>query len=72
MVERTLPPGTVWTYAPGDPDDLAATILAVVDDAGTRDRQVRRAGEAIAALSWEREAPGYLALVERLIAGRAA
>jgi len=72
MVERTFGPGTVWTYTPGDVDHLAATILSVVDDAPARQAGVRRAGDQIAELAWERESPVYVDLVDRLTAGRPA
>ena len=67
MVETTFPAGTVATYAPGDPAELAAAILAFADDPIAREAAVARTAEIVEAGSWEREAAGYRALVERLI-----
>ena len=69
MVERTFGPGTVWTYAPGDPDELAGAILTVVDDAPARRAAVARTSAVVAETAWEHESRAYVALVERLIAG---
>ncbi len=70
MVERTFPAGTVATYPPGDADGMAEAILSFVDDDVARDAAVARTAVIVEAGSWEREALGYLELVERLIAGR--
>jgi glycosyltransferase involved in cell wall biosynthesis len=67
MVEATFPPGTVATYTPGDPSEMANAILALVDDAAARDAAVAHTAEIVRAGSWEQESTGYLALVERLI-----
>jgi glycosyltransferase involved in cell wall biosynthesis len=69
MVERTFGPGTVWTYAPGDADDLAAAILAVVEDAPAREAAVALTRETVTDHAWEREAVTYVAIVDRLIGG---
>ena len=67
MVERTFPPGSVATYDPGDPASMAAAILSIVDDAdGPRGRGRADAGDRPGVGSWEREAVGYIALVDRL------
>ncbi|MDP9481712.1 MAG: glycosyltransferase family 4 protein [Chloroflexota bacterium] len=66
LVERTFGEGTVWTYEPGDADDLAQTIATVVDDAADRKRRVTRTAKRIGELAWEREVGRYLALVESL------
>jgi glycosyltransferase involved in cell wall biosynthesis len=67
MVERTFPAGTVATYTPGDPEALATAVLTFVDDPIAREAAVARTAEIVRAGSWEHEAVGYLALVERLI-----
>ena len=67
MIERTFPPGTVAAYPPGDSAAMAQAILALVDDPAAREASVARTAEIVDAGSWEREATGYLALVQRLI-----
>ena len=71
MVEATFPPGTAATYAAGDPDDLAAAILRLVDDArGARGRNRGGRAAIVADLSWERVSVGYLDLVQALARDR--
>ena len=72
MVEATFPPGTVATYAPGDAVELAAAIVAFADDSSAREAAVARTAAIVAAGSWEHEAAGYRALVDRLIDRRSA
>jgi glycosyltransferase involved in cell wall biosynthesis len=67
MVERTFQNDEVWTYEPGNPVDLAATILRVADDAAGRDAAVGRAAERVAELAWEEESRHYLAIVDGLV-----
>ncbi len=67
MIERTFPPGTVAAYPPGDSAAMADAILALVDDPIAREASVARTAEIVDVGSWEREATGYLALVQRLI-----
>ena len=69
MVERTFPPGTVATYEPGDPEAMADAILAFADDPVAREAAVAATAQIVRTGSWEHESKGYLALVERLIAG---
>ncbi len=69
MVEATFPAGTVATYTPGDPAAMADAILAFADDPIAREAAVAHTAEIVKAGSWEHEAMGYLALVERLIRG---
>jgi glycosyltransferase involved in cell wall biosynthesis len=69
LVERTFPPGTVATYAPGDPDAMASAILRLVDDAPARDAAVARTTKRVRDLAWERESERYIALVDRLAGG---
>ncbi len=57
-------------YAPDDPADLARAILRVVDDAAWRAAAVERAAARARDLSWDVEAPRYLALVEGLARDR--
>jgi glycosyltransferase involved in cell wall biosynthesis len=70
MVEATFPPGTVATYTPGDPTEMAAAILTFADDPIAREAAVAGTAEIVRAGSWEREAEGYLSLVDRLIVRR--
>jgi glycosyltransferase involved in cell wall biosynthesis len=70
LVERTFPPGSVTTYAPGDPASLARALLAIVDDRQARDAAVARTSERIRELSWEHEADRLAALVERVAPDR--
>ncbi|MEO8468661.1 MAG: glycosyltransferase family 4 protein [Chloroflexota bacterium] len=70
LVERTFPNGAVATYEPGNADDLADAILRAVDEPVARSKAVERAAEIVAQLSWERDAPPYLALLERFARGR--
>jgi len=57
-------------YAPDDPASLAGAILRVVDDGAARDAAVARATLTANGLAWDREAPGYVALVEALLRDR--
>jgi len=66
MVEKTFAPGTVWAYEPGDALALATAIEAIVDDPLAREACVERTAAIVAGAAWEREAVGYLALVESL------
>jgi glycosyltransferase involved in cell wall biosynthesis len=65
LVERTFPAGTVAAYAPGDADDLAARILALVDEPVAREAAVAASADLVSTMSWERDATGYIALLER-------
>jgi glycosyltransferase involved in cell wall biosynthesis len=53
-------------YRPGDVDDFVSVIRRLVDDPAERERVVTIARERSLALSWDREAPGYVAIVEGL------
>jgi glycosyltransferase involved in cell wall biosynthesis len=64
MVVTTFPAGTVMTYEPGDARALAATIVALVDDAAARDAAVAATAAIVTERAWERESEAYLALVE--------
>ena len=70
MVERTFGDDVV-TYEPGDADDLARAIRRIVDDPPEREARVARALDRVRGLSWDVESVRYLALVDRLTAGRA-
>ncbi len=70
LVERTFPDGAVATYEPGNAEDLTDAILRAVDDPAARSEAVDRAAAIVAELSWERDAPPYLALLERFARGR--
>ncbi|HEV7810339.1 MAG TPA: glycosyltransferase family 4 protein, partial [Candidatus Limnocylindrales bacterium] len=66
MVEATFPPGTVWTYEPGDAASLASAIESVLDDPAARERAVSATTAVVRERSWEREVPRYLDLIDRL------
>lgn len=70
MVAATFPPDTVATYEPGDPRAMVAAIVGLVDDPGVRETAVRGAAELVRVAAWERESERYLAVVDRLVAGR--
>ena len=53
-------------YESGDPASLAAAILRIVDDPERRDAGARAAAERARELSWDREAPAYVALVDAI------
>jgi glycosyltransferase involved in cell wall biosynthesis len=70
LVERTFPAGSVSVYEPGDPDALAAALLAIVDDPPGREAAVALTSVRIGELSWEHEADRLAALIERLAPDR--
>ncbi len=57
-------------YEPDDPADLARAILRIVDEPAWRATAVARARERARELSWDAEAPRYVALVEGLARDR--
>jgi glycosyltransferase involved in cell wall biosynthesis len=57
------------TYEPGDPADLAAALLRIVDEPDVREARVARALARVRDRGWERESVRYLDLVERLAVG---
>jgi len=59
-------PMLAW-YEPGDVDSLVAAILRLVDDPVGRDAGAVAAGARARELSWDREAPAYVALVESIV-----
>jgi glycosyltransferase involved in cell wall biosynthesis len=69
LVEETFR-GSVRTYDPGDPEDLARTVEHLVDDAPAREDARTQAGQIVRELAWERESERYVALVDRLARGR--
>jgi glycosyltransferase involved in cell wall biosynthesis len=69
MVEATFPKGTVATYTPGDATEMADAIIDFADHPVRRKAAVVETAKIVEAGSWEREAEGYLALVERLARG---
>jgi glycosyltransferase involved in cell wall biosynthesis len=68
MVEATFAKGTVATYTPGDPTEMANAVIDYADHPVRRKAAVAKTAEIVKAGSWEHESTGYLALVERLIA----
>jgi len=56
-------------YEPGDAGSLAAAILRLVDDPAARDAGALAAAERARELSWDREAPAYVELVESVARG---
>jgi len=70
LVTHTFPDDTVATYAPGDPDDLAAQVLRLIDDPAARQAAVERAAALVAGMAWEHDAVAYLALLEGFMRGR--
>ena len=70
LIERTFPAGAVATYRPGDPADLAAVVLRLVDEPERRTAGVALARARIAELSWDHEADRLMALGDRLAGDR--
>ncbi len=65
-VERYFGPDALAYFAPGDPSSLAAAVRRLVDDSSLREAAVAAASERVRALSWEREAERYVALIRGL------
>jgi glycosyltransferase involved in cell wall biosynthesis len=63
MVERVFGDDVV-TYEPGDPTDLAAVLLRLVDEPGVRETRVTSALARVRDLAWEHESTRYLELIE--------
>jgi glycosyltransferase involved in cell wall biosynthesis len=59
-------PGDVAWYAPGDDASFATAILRLVDDADFRTAAASAAQARAAELSWDREAPFYVAIIRAL------
>lgn len=70
LVAAAFPAGTVATYEPGDPGDLAGRILDLVDDRGRRAAAIDGAAAVVAGMAWEQDAIDYLALLDRFARGR--
>jgi glycosyltransferase involved in cell wall biosynthesis len=70
LIERTFPTGGVATYRPGDPADLGATLLRLVDDPAGREAGIALARARIGELAWDREADRLMDLVDRLAGDR--
>jgi glycosyltransferase involved in cell wall biosynthesis len=69
-LERYLGPDTIVTYESGDWRDLAGALVHLVEDPAARSERVARTLITVRGLAWERQAEGYVALVERLARGR--
>jgi glycosyltransferase involved in cell wall biosynthesis len=67
LVERTFPPGTVWTYEAGASSSMAEAIVDVAGDDGRRVAAVTATLAIVRAGSWEHEAARFVALVESLL-----
>ena len=65
-VERYFAPDTLAVYEPGDPESLAASILALVDHPADRLARIDRTGRRVDELSWTRQAEAFKAVVVRL------
>ena len=65
--EHFDPPMLAW-YESGSVASMAAAILRLVDDPAARESGARLAGDRARELSWDREAPEYVALVEEVAA----
>ncbi len=70
MVERTFPPDTIATYAPGDAGSMAAAILGLIDDEPARRAALDRTFAIVKATAWETEARRYVDLIDRLSGDR--
>lgn len=57
---------TLWTYEPGDPASLAATLAALADDPVERERRAAAAAERTRELAWDRQVAAYLRVLDRL------
>jgi glycosyltransferase involved in cell wall biosynthesis len=66
-VERYFPADTLATYEPGDAEDLARTVLALVDDSAARESRIEATCRRVDELSWARQARSYIAVVERMV-----
>ena len=65
-VERYFGEETLAYFEPGDPVSLAAAVTRLVAEPAGRAAAIEAAGERVRALSWEREAERYVALVQEL------
>jgi glycosyltransferase involved in cell wall biosynthesis len=63
---RYFPEDHLPYYRPGDLDDFMAVLVRLIDDPVERETRVGRARERSIALSWDNEAPQYIALLEGL------
>jgi len=70
-VERYFAPNTIATYEPGHAGDLAAAILALVDEPAARAARVAATSARVDELSWSRQARSYLDVVDRMVARKA-
>jgi glycosyltransferase involved in cell wall biosynthesis len=56
-------------FRDGDEDDLARTMLLLINDAGLRERMAANASEFIRSFDWERKKALYISLVDSLVYG---
>jgi glycosyltransferase involved in cell wall biosynthesis len=66
LVVGTFPTGTVTTYEPGDPGDLARAIRTVIEDPEARVRAVAATRAVVGERSWAKEATRYLRLIDEV------
>jgi glycosyltransferase involved in cell wall biosynthesis len=66
LVVGTFPAGTVRTYEPGDPGDLARAIRTVIEDPEARVRAVAATRAVVGERSWAKEATRYLRLIDEV------
>ncbi|MGH3630670.1 MAG: glycosyltransferase, partial [Sciscionella sp.] len=60
----------LWLFEPGDPDDLARALRAVLADPGAAARRAARASARLRSISWEHQRARYLRLVDELTGAR--
>lgn len=65
-VERYFAPDTLAVYEPGDPESLAAAIIALVDHPRVRLARIDKTSRRVDELSWTRQAEAFKAVVVRL------
>lgn len=61
-----FPSDELCWYEPGDAASLAAALLRIVDDPARRADATGRAAARARDLSWDQEAPAYVALIEEI------
>ena len=70
LVQQTFSEGSVATYEPGDPADLAAVVMRLVDEPLEREARIEHTATRVRELSWANESARYIDLIEGLIRAR--